>query len=350
MSIKNIVDIAIEKQTSDIHLIPGYPPVVRIDHKLVPLKDFPILDKEETFQLLTSLLNEEQKEVFFTNKEIDFGYEYRDYRLRVNMYYTKGALAGSFRLIPLKIKSIAELNLPPLIEQFVDLNQGLVLITGHNSQGKSTTLAAIINEINKKYSKHIITIEDPIEYVYPSGKSIISQREIHYDTHSWNRALKSVLRQDPDVILIGEMRDYESVSTTLTIAEAGNLVFSTLHTTSASESINRIIDMFPPEEQIQARSQLSSVLKAVISQHLVPKLDGLGRIPAVEILLNIPAVSSIIREGNIHMLDAVLMTSEDKGLQLLEKDLIRLYKKGEISKETVLSYSIRPDLVGKLLS
>lgn len=349
MEIFKLFDLTIEKQASDLHLIPNYYPAIRINNELFYVRTSEILTEEKMKALVTSILSEEQKENLLANKEIDLGYEYKENRFRTNIYYTKGKMAAAFRLIGSKIRTLEELNLPKDLHSFTEINQGLVLITGPTGEGKSTTLAALIDEVNKKYAKHIITIEDPIEYVYQPGKSIISQRELHQDTHSWNVALRSVLREDPDVVLIGEMRDYETIQSALTIAETGHLVFSTLHTGSTPETINRIIDVFPANQQNQIRSQLSSVLKAVISQRLIPSLDNTKRLPAVEVLLNIPSVAAVIRESRTHMIDNILETEESQGLYLFEKYLLHMYEKSEISKDTALSYAIRPNEMKKFL-
>lgn len=349
MDIFHLFDLTIEKQASDLHLIPGYYPAIRINNELYYVRAASVLTPESIEKLIFAILAEEQKENLLANKEIDLGYEYKNNRFRTNIYYAKNKLAAAFRLIGSKIRNIEELNLPPQFHQFTEVNQGLVLVTGPTGEGKSTTLAAIIDEINHKYAKHVITIEDPIEYVYPAGKSIISQRELHQDTHSWNIALRSVLREDPDVVLIGEMRDYETVQSALTIAETGHLVFSTLHTGSTPETINRIIDVFPANQQNQIRSQLSTVLKAVIAQRLIPSLDKSKRLPAVELLVNIPAVAAVIRESRTHLIDNILETEEEQGLFLFEKYLLQMYQKSLISKETTLSYAIRQNEMKKFL-
>ncbi|OGK14612.1 hypothetical protein A3C98_00160 [Candidatus Roizmanbacteria bacterium RIFCSPHIGHO2_02_FULL_37_15] len=349
MDIFHLFDLTIEKQGSDLHLIPDYFPTIRINNELYYVRSTGILNQEHVEKLIISILNEEQKENLFANKEIDLGYEYKGNRFRTNIYFTKNKLAAALRLIGSRIKTIEELNLPNELHQLTGINQGLVLITGPTGEGKSTTLAAIIDEINHKYAKHIITIEDPIEYVYSVAKSVISQRELHQDTHSWNIALRSALREDPDVVLLGEMRDYETIQSALTIAETGHLVFSTLHTGSTSETINRVIDVFPANQQNQIRSQLSSVLKAVIAQRLIPSLDRSKRLPAVEILLNIPSVAAVIREGRTHILDNILETEEGQGLCLFEKYLLKMYNKNLISKDSALSYAIRTNEMKKLL-
>ena len=349
MDIFHLFDATIEKQASDLHLIPDYYPSIRINNELYFIRSSSMLTQEIVEKLVISILSEEQKENLFANKEVDLGYEYKGNRFRTNIYYSKNKLAAAFRLIGSKIKTLDELNLPAQFHKFTEVNQGLILVTGPTGEGKSTTLAAIIDEINHKYAKHIITIEDPIEYVYPQAKSIVSQRELHQDTHSWNIALRSALREDPDVVLIGEMRDYETIQSALTIAETGHLVFSTLHTGSTSETINRVIDVFPANQQNQIRSQLSSVLKAVIAQRLVPSLDKNRRLPAVEILVNIPSVAAVIREGRTHIIDNILETEEQQGLFLFEKYLLKLYEKSLISKDIALSYAIRPNEMKKFI-
>ncbi|OGK19110.1 hypothetical protein A2866_03345 [Candidatus Roizmanbacteria bacterium RIFCSPHIGHO2_01_FULL_39_8] len=349
MDLFQLFDLTIEKQASDLHLIAGYSPAIRKNSDLFYVRDFNALTNDTIERLIYSILTEDQRSTLLANKEIDLGYEYKDYRFRTNIYYQRGKLAAAFRLIGNTIRSIDELLLPKQFHQFTSIDQGLILVTGPTGEGKSTTLAAMINEINTTSPKHIITIEDPIEYIYPPAKSIVSQRELHQDTHSWNIALRSVLREDPDVVLIGEMRDYETIQSVLTIAETGHLVFSTLHTSTSTETINRIIDVFPANQQGQIRSQLASVLRAVISQRLIPTIDKTSRIPAVELLLNIPAVASVIRDGRTHMLDNILETSEKDGLFLFEKNLLSLHEAGKITKETVLGYALRPNEIKKFL-
>lgn len=349
MDILTLFKQTVERGASDLHLIAGHPPSIRINNDLYPLRSEAVLTAESIKEMIITLLTEEQKENLLANKEIDFGYDYETSRFRVNAYHSKGAMAAAFRLIGQNIRTIEELGLPPLFHEFATMRQGFVLITGPTGEGKSTTLASIINEINQKYSRHIITIEDPVEYVYPLGRSIISQRELHHDTHSWNVALKSVLREDPDVVLIGEMRDYETIQLALTIAETGHLVFSTLHTASAGETINRIVDVFPSQQQNQIRLQLASVLRGVIAQRLVPRADGNGRIPAIEVLHNISAVASIIRDGRTHLLDNVMETNESQGLYLFEKYLAMLVEKGFITRETAYEYALRPSLIKKFI-
>lgn len=264
-------------------------------------------------------------------------------------HYSQGGLSGSFRLIPERILTLSELNLPETLNKLTKLKQGFILVTGPTGEGKSTTLASLIDAINQSVARHILTVEDPIEYIYPKAKSIISQRELGQDTHRWDTSLKSALREDPDVVLIGEMRDFETISAALTIAETGHLVFSTVHTNSAAQTIDRIIDVFPSHQHEQVKIQLSSTLKAIVSQRLVPNIDNNNRLPACEILINTPAVASIIREGKTHLIDNVIQTSSDSGMILLENHLADLYRQGKISKQTALAYSIRPNEIKRLI-
>lgn len=338
-----------DKKASDLHLVPSYFPTIRVNGELFQLTTLEVLTPENMEKMLLPILNHEQREILLANREIDLAYKMNDSRFRVNLYYAQNFLCGSFRYIQARISSLEELGLPALLHQCTDMRQGLVLLTGPTGEGKSTTLASLVNEINQKYAKHIITIEDPIEYVYPKYKSIISQRELHQDTHSWTVALKSALREDPDVVLVGEMRDFETISLALTAAETGHLVFSTLHTNSAPESIDRIIDTFPPHQQNQIKNQLAVVLKMVITQRLIPKQNSLERIPAVEILLNNSAVSNSIREGKTFLIPNILETSEDEGSLLFEKNLLNLYRSGIISKETARSYAIRPKEIERFI-
>lgn len=349
MDILTLFKQATERGASDLHLIAKHYPTLRINSELYPIRTEKVLENDDIKDMIVGILSEEQKENLFANKELDFGYDFEQSRFRVNAYYAKGSLAAAFRLIGSSIRTIEELGLPAMFHDFTMPRQGFVLITGPTGEGKSTTLASIINEINQKYARHIITIEDPVEYVYPQGRSIISQRELHQDTHSWNVALKSVLREDPDVVLIGEMRDYETIQLALTIAETGHLVFSTLHTASASETINRIVDVFPSQQQNQIRLQLASVLRAVIAQRLVPRIDGNGRVPAIEVLHNIPAVSSVIRDARTHLLDNIMETNEAQGLYIFEKYLSMLVDKGLINRDTAYEYALRPALIKKFI-
>lgn len=349
MDINSLLRYTIERSASDLHIIPNYFPFIRVQGELIAVKTAELITGESAEKMLVSILSPEQKQNFLLNHELDFGYDLEGNRFRVNLYYQRGYVAASFRYIPKEIGSFEELGLLPIFERFVDLRQGFILVAGPTGHGKTTTLASIINQINLRHRKHIVTIEDPIEYVYSPAQSIVSQREILRDTHSWNAALRSVLREDPDVVLIGEMRDYETISAALTIAETGHLVFSTIHTNSAPETVNRIVDIFPSHQQNQARVQLSATLEAVISQRLVPNIEGNGRLAAFEVLLNNSAVSSIIREGKTHLIDGVIETSAGEGMLLIEKHLYSLYIQKKISKETAYYFSIRPGQIRKMI-
>jgi twitching motility protein PilT len=345
MDIYNLLDLTYKNKASDLHLIVGIPPAVRIDGVLHYLQGQERLQKSHIEQMVFSLLTPEQKELLLANKELDFsigygGGEYGDLgRLRVNAYFQRGYLSAAFRYLPREIRTIEELQLPTILHSFAKLKQGLVLVTGPTGHGKSTTIAAIINEINLTRAAHILTIEDPIEYIYPVGNSIISQREIGNDTHSWNMALRSALREDPDVVLVGEMRDSETMQAALTIAETGHLVLATLHTNSASQSIDRIVDAFPDHQRSQIRTQLASTLKGIVSQRLIPRIGG-GRVPAVEVLLDTPAVASNIREGKTHLIDSIIQTSKELGMVTLEDSLAQLILSGLVKFDDARGYAI----------
>lgn len=353
MDIRQLLEITITRKASDLHLIPETAPAVRINGELRTLVTLPDLGPTDIEQMIFSIINAKQKEVLLTNKELDFSTvlemsNKEKIRFRVNAYFTKGCLSASFRLIPAKIKSIDELNLPTILKEFTKLRQGFVMVTGASGQGKSTTLASMIQEINQSRTMHIISIEDPIEYVFPKNRSIISQREMYQDTHSWNNALKSVLREDPDVVYIGEMRDAETVTSALTIAETGHLVFTTLHTNSAAQTIDRIIDIFPPSQQNQTRMQLSMVLSGIVAQRLVPSQTG-DRLPVCEILLGTPSVKNNIRDGKTHLIDNIIQTSSDAGMIIFEESLRRLVSQNKISHEIALEYALRPDTYMELI-
>ena len=348
MQIQELLDLTIKNNASDLHLLPGIPPALRIDGNLRYLSNYQPLNSQEVEQMIFSILKPDQKELLINNKEIDFSFGFGGGaygelgRFRTNVYYQRGAMSAAFRFLQPIIRTVEQLKIPKIAHSFAELKQGFILVTGPTGHGKSTTLAAIINEINLARADHILTIEDPIEYVYPAGKSIISQREMDIDTHSWSLALRSALREDPDVVLIGEMRDPETVSSALTIAETGHLVFSTLHTNSASQTIDRIIDSFPASQQPQIRTQLAATLKGVISQRLIPRIDG-GRVPGVEVLMGTPAVASNIREGKTHLIDSIIQTSQDAGMITLESSLASLVLAGTISLETAKAYALRPE-------
>lgn len=347
MNIRELLEVTNSRDASDLHLISDHTPTLRIQGDLHELVTFPKMTGKDIEEIIFETLNASQKELLVHNRELDFSLSWQikeeeTVRFRANAYFQKNTLAASFRRIPSKIPSIEELSLPPLLHEFTKLKQGFILLTGASGQGKSTTLAAIIAEINLNREVHIITIEDPIEYVYPKGKAIISQKELHQDTHSWDSALKNVLREDPDVVYIGEMRDYDTISSALTIAETGHLVFSTLHTNSASQTIDRIIDIFPSNSKDQVRLQLSMVLSGVIAQRLVPGTNG-RRLPVCEVLLGSASIKNIIREGKTHLVDNTIQTSQGEGMVLFEEDLKEKVGKGLISPEIATEYALRPD-------
>ncbi len=348
MDIQQLFAEALRVEASDIHLLVGFPPMLRVAGKLGPIGGLSSLAPADIEKLVDAIFTPEQKDLFLTNREIDFSVASKSGRLRANVYYQKGTIAAAFRLIPGKIRSIDDLKLPPICHEFVKLRQGLVLVTGPTGHGKSTTLASMIQSINETRANHIVTIEDPIEYTYPGGLSIISQREMHSDTHSWNVALRSVLREDPDVVLVGEMRDFETIAATLTIAETGHLVFATLHTNSASQTIDRIVDVFPENRQGQIRLQLSAVIEGVISQRLIPAIAG-GRIVVGELMTGTPAVRTTIRDGKTHLLDNIIQTSAELGMMTLETALARRVREGTVSVEVANHYAQRPEELGKLL-
>lgn len=338
-----------KQNASDLHIAVGRRPTIRVDSVLIPLTKETVLTKEDAEGLIMALLTEEQKKVFFEKKQVDFSYNYEDKaRFRVNVFFQRGFMAAALRLIPAQIRTIEELMLPPILHDFTHLNQGFILIVGPAGHGKSTTLASILDEINHTRNDHIITIEDPIEYLFSQDRSIISQREVGQDTISFESGLRSILRQDPDVIMIGEIRDPETMAISMTSAETGHLVFSTLHTNSASQTIDRIIDSFPPNQQGQIISQLASTLVAIISQRLIPRVGG-GRVPATEIMLVNPAIRNLIREKKIYQVDLVIETSVQEGMMSLNRSLVNLIKKKEVSIEQAESYSLNPSELRILL-
>jgi len=347
--LKQILEITIKTQASDLHLSVGHPPVLRINRRLFPLSKEPILNAESCKELAFALMTPSQKEKFLKEYEIDFSYNFENTnRFRVNIFFESGFISSVLRLIPETIKKIEELNLPSALYNFVQSNQGFVIIVGPSSHGKSTTLAAIIEEINHTKQVNIITIEDPIEYVFKDDRSIIEQREVGSDTVSFNKALRSVFREDPDVIMVGEMRDPETISTALTAAETGHMVFTTLHTNSAAQTIHRILDSFPGEQQNQIRAQLSGALLGIVSQRLIPRIKG-GLIPACEILFCNAAIANIIRENKIHEIPLVIETSFSEGMISLNRSLAQLVKEGEITIENAFRYSLEPNELKILL-
>jgi len=349
MRIEPLLEEVIKRRASDLHLQVGLPPILRIDGSLAPLKDSQALNEQSVEALVYSVLDEEQRQILNKDKEFDFSFAFGTLgRFRVNAFHERGNLAAAFRLIPNSIPSVESLGLPKIVNKFVDYPRGLVLVTGPTGSGKSTTLASMIDTINNTQSKHIITIEDPIEYTHTSKKSIIVQREVHYDTYSFSAALRSSLREDPDVVLIGEMRDLETIASAITIAETGHLVFATLHTNSAAQSIDRMVDVFPPHQQTQIRTQLSNILMAICSQRLVPTTKG-GRIAVAEIMIGNAAVRNIIREGKTHQLDGVIQTGGEFGMQSMDKTLVDLIKNGTISYDEARNVAVDLDELDRMM-
>ncbi len=346
--VKKLLDLTIKEQASDLHLSTENSPTLRITGRLVPLVKFAQLGPADTQGLAFGLMTDLQRVRLSEKKEVDFSYNFEGKaRFRVNVFFQRGDISVSLRLIPVAIRTLEELNLPPILHEFTRSTQGFVLITGPSGHGKSTTLAALIDEVNRTRSDHIITIEDPIEYIFKDDRAIIDQREVYQDTLSFARALRSTFRQDPDVIMVGEMRDPETMSTAITAAETGHLVFATLHTNSASQTIHRIVDSFVASQQNQIRAQLSGSLLGIVSQRLIPSIKG-GLIPACEIMFSSAAVSNLIRENKIHELPLVIETSAEAGMISLNRALSNLVKAKEIILENALSYSLNPAELRKL--
>lgn len=349
--LERLLAYVLESNASDLHLLVGKPPIVRIDSQLSPISDYQIYDAEEIEKLLAGLIEESEfrKRQMQEKKQVDFSYDFKGQaRFRVNVYYQKGTMAGAFRHIPTKIRTIQELNLPPQIENFAKHRQGLVLFVGPTGHGKSTTLAALIDVINHTRTEHIITIEDPIEYLFTQDKSIISQREVYQDTDNFSHAIRSTLREDVNVVMVGEMRDLESIATTITVAETGHLVFATLHTNDAAQTIDRVIDVFPAHQQNQIRSQLSNILLGVVSQRLLPRI-GSGRVPAVEIMLSNNAVKNVVREGRTFELSNIIHTSLKDGMISLDRALADMVRKGLIKLDDALAYANNEEMFKSLV-
>ncbi len=331
-----------QNNASDLHIGVGKKPTLRMDGSLVSLDRKEILTPQDCESLTFALLSEEQKQRFLREKELDFSYSYKDKaRFRVNVFFQRGFISVAMRLIPARVRTAEELNLPPIVHEFTRATQGFVLVVGPSGHGKSTSLAALIDEINHTRADHIVTIEDPIEYLFIQDRAIINQREVGLDTNDFHTALRSVFREDPDVIMIGEMRDYETMSAAITAAETGHLVFASLHTNNAPQTIDRVIDSFPAAQQNQVRTQLGATLLGVLSQRLIPRLEG-GRVPAVEVMLGCPAVSTLVREGKTHELNLVIETNTEMGMVSLNRSLADLVKRREISMENALIYSLNP--------
>lgn len=343
-NLHELLKTMIEKGASDLHITTGTPPQLRLHGKMVPF-NLPPLTPTETKQLAYSILTDAQKHKFEEDKELDFSFGVKGLsRFRSNVYMQRGAVAVAIRTIPFKILSFEELGLPPIVSTLCEKPKGLVLVTGPTGSGKSTSLAAMINKINSERSEHIVTIEDPIEYIHQHKKCIVNQRELHSDTFSFKAALKSVLRQDPDIILIGEMRDLETIEAALVIAETGHLTFATLHTNSCAQTINRIIDVFPPHQQPQIRAQLSFVLEGVLCQQLIPKVGGQGRVLALEVMVPNPAIRNLIREDKVHQIYSTMQTGQDKyGMQTMNQSLYTLYSHRMISFDEAVGRSTMPE-------
>lgn len=348
--IEILLEEVIKKKASDLHLQVGLPPMLRVDGALVASATAPgLLNEEAVETLVFAILDEDQKQILLKDKDFDFSFAFGDLgRFRVNAFHERGNLAAALRLIPNEILSIEQLGLPQIVNKLADYPRGLVLVTGPTGSGKSTSLAAMIHKINTERAEHIITIEDPIEYTHRSHKSVIVQREVHYDTYSFSTALRSALREDPDVVLIGEMRDLETIASAITIAETGHLVLATLHTNSAAQSIDRMIDVFPPHQQPQIRSQLANILQAIVSQRLIPAIGG-GRVAAAEILVATSAVRNIIREGKTHQLEAVIQTGAEFGMQSMDRTLVNLVHAGTITYDEARMHAVDLDELDRLM-
>ncbi|HET7753636.1 MAG TPA: type IV pilus twitching motility protein PilT [Anaeromyxobacteraceae bacterium] len=350
-NLHQLLKAMVEKGSSDLHITTGSPPQLRIDGKLVPLKTGP-LSPIETKQLCYSILTDAQKHKFEEDSELDLSFGVKGLsRFRANIFMQRGAVAGAFRTIPFKILTFQELGLPPVVAELTKKPRGLVLVTGPTGSGKSTTLASIIDKINTDRHEHIITIEDPIEYLHPHKNCLVNQREVGADTDSFKRALKYILRQDPDVVLIGEMRDLETVEAALVISETGHLAFATLHTNSAVQTINRIVDVFPPYQQPQIRAQLSFVLEGVLTQNLLPRTGGAGRVLALEVMIPNPAIRNLIREDKIHQIYSQMQVGQAKfGMQTFNQSLASLLQKRLITLDEAMARSSEPDELRNMLT
>ncbi|MEO7803150.1 MAG: type IV pilus twitching motility protein PilT [Actinomycetota bacterium] len=336
-TLTGLLRTVIERGGSDLHLTAGVNPIVRVNGKLIRLEDFPVMEDEDLRKMIYSILTSRQREKLEESLELDLSYGLPgEARFRVNVFFQRDSIGAAFRLIPVVIRSLEELMLPKQIAGFAELARGLVLVTGPTGQGKTTTLAALVDLINVNRAEHVVTIEDPIEFLHSHKKAIINQREVGTDTHSFTDALKHVLRQDPDVILIGEMRDLETIAVALTAAETGHLVFATLHTLDAAQTVDRVIDVFPPNQQEQVRIQLAGALQGIVTQQLLPTRDSTARVPAVEVLIATPAVRNIIREGKTHQIYSIIQAGGQFGMQTMDQSLANLYKAGKIAVDVAL--------------
>ena len=347
--LQELIELVVREGGSDLHFSKGYPPIVRVNGTLIPLLKKPKLAEEDTQGFITELLRPEQKERFLENKEIDFSYSYQDkVRFRGNGFYQRGSMSIALRLIPHHIKTFEQLNLPETLQDFAHRQQGFFLLVGRVGQGKTTTLATMLEMINQTRAEHIITIEDPIEYIFEPKKSMINQREVRLDTNDFDTALIHAFRQDVNVIMIGEMRGTKTISAAVTAAETGHLVFSTLHTNNAAQTIDRIIDSFPATQQDQIRMQLSGSLAGIFSQQLIPRISG-GLVPAYELLINNAAVSNLIRERRTHEINTVIETSLGEGMIDMNRSLAELVRRGEIHAEQALMHSFNPKVLERML-
>jgi twitching motility protein PilT len=349
-TLQDFLTLVADRGGTDLHVTADSPPMMRIHGALRPLP-FPPLSANDTKTLCYSVLTETQKHRFEEEQELDFSFGIRGLsRFRGNLFLQRGAIGGAFRTIPYSARPLAELGLPPVVGELTKLPRGLVLVTGPTGSGKSTTLAAMIDRINNERHEHIMTVEDPIEFVHQHKNCVVNQREVYADTHSFAESLRHVLRQDPDVVLIGEMRDLETVMASLTVAETGHLVLSTLHTNSAVQTINRIIDIFPEQQQPQVRAQVSLILQAVVSQQLIPRMDGRGRVLAVEVMIPNPAIRNLIRENKIHQLYSQLQVGQSKfGMQTMTQSLLDLYTRKLINYEEAMGHATEPDELRPML-
>ncbi|HET9213441.1 MAG TPA: type IV pilus twitching motility protein PilT [Gaiellaceae bacterium] len=349
-SIDDLLEHVVVRGASDLHVTVGSEPVIRVNGRLERLEEFERLTPEETQRMLYRILSTEQQKHFEINRQIDISYSIPGLaRFRVNVYFQRQSLGAAFRLIPAELKTLEQLGLPSVLKDFTTKPRGLVLVTGPTGSGKSTTLAAVIDEINRTRDDHIMTIEDPIEFLHRHKRCVVNQREIGPDATSFADALRGALRQDPDVILLGEMRDLETIATALTAAETGHLVFATLHTQDAPSTVDRLIDVFPAAQQEQVRVQIASTLQGIVTQTLLPTADGLGRVAALEILLPDDAVRNLIRQAKVEQIYSVMQTNTSRGMQTLEQALLDLVRRGKVSREIALMRSSRPDQLKGLL-